>query len=362
MSVFAAGGVGGYMARRLLPAILLIPVVLACVHEYGEQSGAYGPEVAPALVALLSTILLVWLVWLTAKSINPTDVDAQLPYGKSGPRHLTAGGRGTSRLVKYVYALLAVPLAILLRLAMMPLLGQGVQYITIYAVTASVAVLGGLGPALVTGLLGAILTDYFFVEPRYDFAINVPFISRTAVVVLTSAFVGYVGDMLRAALAKAESHAEVLQESEIKYRTVADNTYNWEFWLDPQGRFLYSSPSCLRITGYSNEEFKNNPELPRRLVHPDDRELFENHLHDVEDKRVAGNGEWHSFALMGRAGCLMFASRFFLKKADSWECGAAPAISRSASRPRKRFAPLRAGHRSFRRRQADCFKTSIRRR
>ena len=125
MSVFAAGGVGGYMARRLLPAILLIPIVVACVHEYGEQSGAFGPDVVPALVAVLSTILLVWLVWLTARCINPTDVDARLPAGYSSPRQMSAGGRGTSRLVKYVYALLAVPLAILLRLALMPLLGAG---------------------------------------------------------------------------------------------------------------------------------------------------------------------------------------------------------------------------------------------
>ena len=292
MSIFAAGGVGGYMARRLLPAILLIPAVVACVHEYGEQSGAYGPDVVPVLVAVLSTILLLWLVWLSARSINRTDMDAQLPASYSGSSQVNAGDRGSGRLIKYVYALLAVPLAILLRLALMPLLGPGVQYITIYAVTASVAVLGGLGPALVTGLLGAILTDYFFIEPLYALDITVPFISRTAVVVLTSAFVGYVGDMLRAARGKAESHAEILRESEIKYRTVADNTYDWEFWLDPQGRLLYSSPSCLQITGYSHEEFKNDPELRSRLIHPDDRELFEKHLHDVEDKRAIGNGEW----------------------------------------------------------------------
>jgi PAS domain S-box-containing protein len=292
MGVFAAGGVGGYMARRLLPAILLIPVVVACVHEYGEQSGALGPDVVPALLALLSTILLVWLVWLTARSINPTDGDAQLPYGKSGLRHLNAGGRDRGWLIKYAYALLAVPLAILLRLALMPLLGPGVQYITIYAVTASVAVLGGLGPALVTGLLGAILTDYFFVEPLYDLTINVPFISRTAVVVLTSAFVGYVGDMLRAARARAEIQAESLRESELKHRTVADNTYDWEFWLDPEGRFLYSSPSCLRVTGHSHKDFEADPGLRFRLIHPDDRAVFENHLQSVEDKRVFGIGEW----------------------------------------------------------------------
>ena len=66
-----------------------------------------------------------------------------------------------------MYALLAVPMAVGLRFALMPLLGAGVQCITIYAVTAGVAVLEGLGPAVVTGILGAILTDYFLIEPLY---------------------------------------------------------------------------------------------------------------------------------------------------------------------------------------------------
>ncbi len=292
MSVFAAGGAGGYMARRVLPAILLIPVVVACVHEYSEKSGAFGPEVVPALLAVLSTMLLVWLVWLTAKSINPTDVDVRLQADSGGSREVSAGGGRRRQLVKYVYALLAVPLAILLRLALTPLLGPGVQYITIYAVTASVAVLGGKGPAIVAGFLGAILTDYLFVEPFYMLDINVPFISRTAVVVLTSAFVGYVGDMLRAARARAENQAEALRESAFKYRTVSDNTYDWEFWLDPEGGFLYSSPSCLQTIGYGPDELKADPGLRSHVIHPDDRARFEMHLHDVETMQAAGSGEW----------------------------------------------------------------------
>ena len=43
---------------------------------------------------------------------------------------------------------------------------------------------------------------------------------------------------------------EALRASETKYRIVADNTYDWEFWRSPEGRFLYTSPSCKRITGY----------------------------------------------------------------------------------------------------------------
>ncbi len=43
---------------------------------------------------------------------------------------------------------------------------------------------------------------------------------------------------------------QALRESEERFRTVADNTYDWEFWLDPSGKFLYCSPSCEMVTGH----------------------------------------------------------------------------------------------------------------
>ena len=42
-----------------------------------------------------------------------------------------------------------------------------------------------------------------------------------------------------------------LIESRERYRAVADYAYSWEYWQDPQGRLIYMSPSCERITGYS---------------------------------------------------------------------------------------------------------------
>ncbi|MHB9029512.1 MAG: PAS domain-containing protein, partial [Candidatus Latescibacterota bacterium] len=48
---------------------------------------------------------------------------------------------------------------------------------------------------------------------------------------------------------------ESLRESEIRYRIFADNTYDWEFWLTQDGCFLYTSPSCKRITGHEAKEF-----------------------------------------------------------------------------------------------------------
>lgn len=71
-----------------------------------------------------------------------------------------------------------------------------------------------------------------------------------------------------------------LREAAVKYRIVADNTYNWEFWLNPDGRFIYTSPSCHRITGYACEQFNADPGLILRLIHPDDRHLWSDHRHD----------------------------------------------------------------------------------
>ena len=71
----------------------------------------------------------------------------------------------------------------------------------------------------------------------------------------------------------------MLRKSETKYRIVADNAYGWEFWLSPEGKFLYSSPSCKRVTGYDAGEFLADPDLLNRIIHPDDRSIFLSH-HD----------------------------------------------------------------------------------
>ncbi len=74
---------------------------------------------------------------------------------------------------------------------------------------------------------------------------------------------------------------ERLRESEERYRTVVDFTYGWEYWVDSDGNFLYCSPSCERITGYSAQEFLNDPDLMNRIVHPDDRRDMLDHYHDM---------------------------------------------------------------------------------
>lgn len=65
---------------------------------------------------------------------------------------------------------------------------------------------------------------------------------------------------------------DALQRQESKFRTVADYTYDWEFWLGPDGEFIYTSPSSQRISGYEAVAFYADPGLMNRIIHPDDRD------------------------------------------------------------------------------------------
>jgi len=68
-----------------------------------------------------------------------------------------------------------------------------------------------------------------------------------------------------------------LQQTENKFRTVADFTYGWEYWSSDVGEIIYMSPSVERITGYKVADFVKDPELLGKIIHPSDKNLWENH-------------------------------------------------------------------------------------
>lgn len=74
---------------------------------------------------------------------------------------------------------------------------------------------------------------------------------------------------------------KALLEREKRYRTVADFAHDWEFWVGPDGSFLYVSPSFERVTGYRPDELKNDPSLLfEKIIHPVDRDAVERSIRD----------------------------------------------------------------------------------
>jgi PAS domain S-box-containing protein len=82
---------------------------------------------------------------------------------------------------------------------------------------------------------------------------------------------------------------EALKESEERYRTVADFTYDWEFLLGPDGRFSYISPSAERIVGRRIAMNTPADEWLRQIVHPED--LDKRLLHLKEELEGRGPSE-----------------------------------------------------------------------
>ena len=92
-----------------------------------------------------------------------------------------------------------------------------------------------------------------------------------------------------------------LRESEEKFRTLVTWTYDWEFWIDPEGNMVYTSPSCERITGYSPDEFLSDRELRRRIIHPEDQSLYDDHQRLIHN--ASSGVEKVEFRILTRDGC-----------------------------------------------------------
>jgi PAS domain S-box-containing protein len=74
---------------------------------------------------------------------------------------------------------------------------------------------------------------------------------------------------------------EELREAELRYRTVADFTHDWEYWETPDGRLSYVSPSCERITGYAAQDFIENPRLIYDITLKEDSDILLAHRHEA---------------------------------------------------------------------------------
>ncbi len=96
---------------------------------------------------------------------------------------------------------------------------------------------------------------------------------------------------------------EALRDSETRYQTVSDNTYDWEFWINPNGAFNYVSPSVKRITGYTAKEFIEDPELFFRIIHAEDREIRRAH-HNKALSHPCEHGLEEDFRIFHKNGSL----------------------------------------------------------
>lgn len=136
-------------------------------------------------------------------------------------------------------------------------------------------------PALWPIIIAPLLKWNFF-----DIILSIlAFIFMTAMLVLAN----QVNSIFRRELSMRFANEELtvsLQASQEKYRIVADFTSDWEYWQAPDKTFRYISPSCKDFTGYSVQDFIDDPDLYINIVHPNDRLMFKEHLWKFNNNEI----------------------------------------------------------------------------
>ncbi len=95
-----------------------------------------------------------------------------------------------------------------------------------------------------------------------------------------------------------------LERSEERYRILAEYSTDWQYWLGPDGNYLYVSPGCESITGYPPQAFLQDARLMRTIMHLDDWNLWDAHLKLI-DTAVGHTSRTHEqmeFRIISRDG------------------------------------------------------------
>lgn len=77
MGIFTADSAGGIMARRILPSVILVFILLGALRIFGEAKGFYGDELGIALFVVASIAVLGVVVFWCARSLHQMDLKRQ---------------------------------------------------------------------------------------------------------------------------------------------------------------------------------------------------------------------------------------------------------------------------------------------
>jgi signal transduction histidine kinase len=75
LSILTVNGSGGYMARRLLPTIILIPVVFVWLRLFTNSNESRSGSIDVLIISILYIGIIAFSIWKIAKSINSIESD-----------------------------------------------------------------------------------------------------------------------------------------------------------------------------------------------------------------------------------------------------------------------------------------------
>ena len=174
--------------------------------------------------------------------------------------------KGPSTFLRYGMALLAVGLALLVQILLVPWFEASPDaspFLTFFAAVMVAAWFGGLGPGLLATLISAVLSRYFFFFPQYELQIvSVGAGLHLVVFVLEGVLISALVGMLHSARRRAEARTlqsrknqEKLSQSEEQLRFLIEGVEDYAiFMLDLEGRVASWNAGAERLCGYRAEQ------------------------------------------------------------------------------------------------------------
>jgi signal transduction histidine kinase len=74
LKTFTSRNTGGIFARKLIPALIILPLVIGWLHKEGDRASLFKSEEDVILLAIIYTICFLVLIWMTARSVNKIDI------------------------------------------------------------------------------------------------------------------------------------------------------------------------------------------------------------------------------------------------------------------------------------------------
>ncbi len=170
--------------------------------------------------------------------------------------------RRSSPFLRYGVAVIAIALALGLKLLVDPLIAQQSPFLLLAGAVMVAAWFGGLGPGLLATALGAVVSDYYFLPPLGSFTLPGVAFLPLLLFVLQGALISLLAEALRSARRRAEAsteqtrrHQESLRQSEERFRLLVEGVRDYAiFMLDPEGRVATWNEGAQRINGYEAQE------------------------------------------------------------------------------------------------------------